>query len=460
MRDATLQMPFDQYQRYRLVADILERLRHKGERLAVLDVGGRTALLRQFLPKDRIFLVDVEESEVDELVLGDGSRLPYQDDCVDAVVTFDTLEHVPPAGRAAFLAECRRVAKRWVVVAGPYDTEGVAHAESLLEDFLHEKMGVEHRYLAEHKENGLPQLDETEAALGGDGAQVFSLGHAGLARWLGLMCLELYMDRDPQLRDLASKYYEFYNGALYASDHAAPVYRHAVIAVYDGTELPAAEDLLDRPIAPTGSFEPFRDLLETLIGFDMQRDVITKEWERLEQVNADLHLDLDGHKSTLMILRENCDEQVKVLDEMRQRAIDLVSEEDLLQERIEDLSGEVSAHEERGEHLESRLQEFQAAMLEAERQAAAKQAALDDAHAALVNAQGEIESRDRALVELDGHRQGLEASLNDANVSLGEKQRSLDLVRGELTNQRNINEGLKASIRDRWANLLRAFGIK
>ncbi|MEC8493887.1 MAG: hypothetical protein VXZ39_03120, partial [Planctomycetota bacterium] len=67
-----LDLPFDQYQRYALVGALLESVRAPGETFQVLDVGGRTALLREFLPMDRVQLVDVDPSDVDGLVLGSG----------------------------------------------------------------------------------------------------------------------------------------------------------------------------------------------------------------------------------------------------------------------------------------------------------------------------------------------------------------------------------------------------
>jgi hypothetical protein len=91
-----LALPFDQYQRYRLVSDLVNEVRGKNERFSVLDVGGRTGLLRAFLPKDDVALVDLEPSDVPGLVLGDGSRLPYRDHAFDIVATFDT----NPAERA------------------------------------------------------------------------------------------------------------------------------------------------------------------------------------------------------------------------------------------------------------------------------------------------------------------------------------------------------------------------
>ncbi|MFT7667705.1 MAG: phage shock protein A [Planctomycetota bacterium] len=502
LSDPTLVLPFDQYQRYRLVADIIGKLRKPDEKLVILDVGGRTALLRKFLPDDSVHLVDVEESEVDELVLGDGSCLPFATDSVDAVVTFDTLEHVPAPLRVDFLKECRRVAKRWVVVAGPYATEGVAQAESMLEDFLQGKMELKHRYLAEHKANGLPLLEQSEKILGGKGGSVASIGHANLSRWLGLMCLELYMDRDPQLRSLAAEYYAYYNKVLYASDYAAPVYRHAVVGVYDGTPIPSQLELLGEPIAPTGSFEPFSDLIRKLCDFDLSRDVVIPEWERLEKVNTDLHLDLEGHRTTLLILEDNNREQGEVIQELRNRAMDLVSNEELLEDRAEELSGQVTAHEERATHLEehaTHLEEHAARLVEHAANLEGRAAELEERCANLEERCAQLEGRAAGLEERGVHleialkdekcrseearnrgdhfeqvveeltadgvraaleREGLVQAMHVLNVTLGEKQRSLDLLRGELTNERNQKALLQGMLRDRWANFMRALGLK
>ncbi len=538
MTDSTLQLPFDQYQRYRLVADILDDLRADGERLAVLDVGGRTELLRKFLPNDDVFLVDVEESEAPGLVLGDGSRLPFADGAVDAVVCFDTLEHVPPPRRDAFLDEVLRVARRWAVVAGPYDTDGVADAELLLEEFLLEKMAVEHRYLAEHKQNGLPSYEGSIARLRAGGADVASIGHANLQRWLALMCAELYMDRDPQLRKLAAKHYEFYNATLYASDHSEPVYRHALVAAKDGAGLPSTERLLGPPVAPSGVFEPVRLLLEQLVEYDVDREVVQAEWQRLERVNADLHLDLEGHRETLGIVRQENEVQRQVIDDLRERAIEILGNEDLLEEelekraielererldgerqaaelrgdleahqksleeldalltrereesqvvaqtlrvdleahqefvarlkkreedqraRIEELDGQIALHEARGDELERGLAE----------QVSAKeqlQASIERLNAALQEALAKIGAKDQELAALQADRDALSAErnglvllLHEANVTLGEKQGSLDKVRAELTHQRRPIDALPRALGDRWANLLRALGLK
>lgn len=368
-RDAALDLPFDQYQRYRLVADIIDALRVKGERLAVLDVGGRTALLRQFLPGDEVFLVDLEASSERGLVLGDGSSLPYADNSVDALVTFDTLEHVPPAGREAFISECARVARRWVVIAGPFQAPEVEEAETLLAAFIEDKLGQKHRYLLEHKQNGLPDRPACEALLKAAGGDVVSIGHANIERWLALMCLSLYMDRDAPLRELARKFFHFYNANLYATDHAAPVYRHALVAVFDGATLPIASRLLSAPVAPPGALDTSMSVVQELLRFDLERDVLAPEWARLDEVNGGLGLDLKGHKDTLLAMRTVQDEQTKMIGQLQEHCIELRANEEELegemereaeesQAAIETIEQDLAAHKAKLAEVQRNLKSF------------------------------------------------------------------------------------------------------
>ncbi len=299
-----LELPFDQYQRYRIVADLLALVRDGSKPLVILDVGGRTANLRAFLPKDRVHIVDVEPSEEPGLVLGDGSKLPYQDRAFDVVAAFDTLEHVPPPLRPAFVRECARVARKWVVIAGPYRSDAVDESERLLQRFLRDKLGVEHRYLDEHRHNGLPDLASSSAELEGAGARTAAIGHGNLERWLPLMCLSLYLDHEPALRDLAKSIFRFYNRELYASDHASPVYRHALVGALGGAPLPTAIPGLEAPRAPAGVLERFDEVIGELASFDRARAGWTIERERLWEMTRTLAADLAGHRDSLVAERD------------------------------------------------------------------------------------------------------------------------------------------------------------
>lgn len=321
-----LALPFDVYQRYRLVTDVLGRLRaaearragEPGRRLRVLDVGGRTAVLRGFDREDDIALVDVEPMEgVAGLVLGDGARLPFQDGAFDVVCAFDTLEHVPPKARDAFVDECARVARSFVVLAGPYEAPEVVRAEELLQRFLVEKLHYHHRYLEEHRHNGLPDRARVEARLRAAGAEVRSLGHANLERWLALLSVSMYLDLEPALRGLAAACFRFYNQYLYASDHAAPVYRHAVIAALKGAAFPDLAGLLDAPAAPRGALAPFAELGRELMAFDRRRGEWQEVEEKLRETIATLERDLAEHAAALAGAQRTIEEKDAAVADMR-----------------------------------------------------------------------------------------------------------------------------------------------
>lgn len=313
-----LDLPFDQYQRYGLVAALLSSVRAEGERFHVLDVGGRTALLRDFLPNDQVDLVDVDPSNVEGLILGSGAQLPFKDNSFDVVAAFDTLEHVPPELRGAFVSECGRVAKRYVMLAGPYHTPRVAEAEQYLLDFLKVKLNWEHRYLAEHRENGLPDAVQTRSILRATGAKVEAFGHGALDRWLLLMMLELYVEHEGLLHGIAKGLYRFYNEHLFSTDHGPEVYRHAIVAAFDGAPMPTLEEALDPPgSAPRELTGRMIEMGAELLRYDSLRDTYLPEMERLHAAVAEatknagessatvetFKTDLVGHKETIEALR-------------------------------------------------------------------------------------------------------------------------------------------------------------
>ncbi|MFM7281996.1 MAG: methyltransferase domain-containing protein, partial [Planctomycetia bacterium] len=405
---SVLDMPFDQYQRYRLVSALVESLRKGSEGLTILDVGGRTALLRQFLPADRITLVDVEPSDQPGLVLGDGSALPFADGAFDLVCAFDTLEHVPPQGRERFLSECLRVARRHVAIAGPYQAPEVEEAEVLLQRFLKDKLHVEHRYLEEHRHNGLPDRVVTEETFRGLGARVVSIGHGNVHRWLGLISLSMYLDYTPALQDLAPRLSRFYNGAVFASDTLEPVYRHVVIAAKGGARLPDA--VFPRlPAASQPSTQAIESFARELASFDANRDGWEREWKRLERVVKGLEKDRTEHKLALDELRERKRELESVcatleedlaghrasIEDLRAELARFPAEIEAFQATVAALQRDLEQHRELEQRLGSELE-----ALEAERSRLLELLASEHAQA---------EQRARELeADLKGHREALQ----------------------------------------------------
>jgi hypothetical protein len=156
-------MPYDLYERHTVVSRLL-RQAHTGEQALVLDVGGRAELLARFVPY-RVISVNVDGSGN---LAGSGLALPFAGDSFGAVVSIDTLEHLPRAKRLPFLRECLRVARRHALVAAPLGSPGHSQHEKQLGQLYRSVHGQPHTYLEEHVQCGLPgvaDLDQLAAAL-------------------------------------------------------------------------------------------------------------------------------------------------------------------------------------------------------------------------------------------------------------------------------------------------------
>jgi SAM-dependent methyltransferase len=114
---ARLADPFARRARRRRHADFLARSGVRpGSR--VLDVGCGSAGLRVHAPDLDVTGVDLVDRPAygGPMVVADASeRLPFGDGEFDLVYCNSVIEHIPPARRPRFAAECRRVGRGWYV---------------------------------------------------------------------------------------------------------------------------------------------------------------------------------------------------------------------------------------------------------------------------------------------------------------------------------------------------------
>ncbi len=224
---------FDRYSRYGAIARALEANLGSGPH-TVLDVGDNSAYLETFAPDLRVVSVDQEVNPRPlpglRLAVADGASLPIASGSVDAVVSSDALEHVPPAGRPGFIAEMARCAREVVVLAAPFDTPGVAGVEELVRRYVRAATGEVQPQLDEHAERGLPDLAATRALLEAEGFDVVSYGNGNLRDWMLGLLLKHQIAGTDGFTDLDIGFDVFYNLVLEGRNEVPPFYRHVLVA--------------------------------------------------------------------------------------------------------------------------------------------------------------------------------------------------------------------------------------
>jgi ubiquinone/menaquinone biosynthesis C-methylase UbiE len=161
----------DDWQRYASVAQQIKTL--DDAPVAVLDVGGGSGTIREFLDSERyrLCVLDVNIEALRRIdgsklgmVAGDGCCLPFKDSSFDVVISVDSLEHVPDANKADYCRELKRVANRYVIIHCPADSsdgrfQGTIYDAKFLEWYRHRFKKDELNTL-EHLNSGLPKVDE------------------------------------------------------------------------------------------------------------------------------------------------------------------------------------------------------------------------------------------------------------------------------------------------------------
>lgn len=230
-----LSIPFDQYERHaftRAAVDIVRE--HLGRAsLRVLDVGGGPAALSRFLPQDTVVAIDVEEAPGEGYIVADGAALPFRDSVFDIVVAHDTLEHVPPEKRQPFLAELCRVGSELVIVNGPFRDPSVEAAERLVMEVAKETVGDSFstvRYLHEHAEHGLPDLEATAKQLQKLGLPSIIVPNGALDFWVARMIVRHHAHALAARGVHVSELDRRRNKEYVPVAEAGPAYRQAIMA--------------------------------------------------------------------------------------------------------------------------------------------------------------------------------------------------------------------------------------
>ena len=232
--ELTLSLPFDLFQRYRLAGQICDLL----QPARVLDVGGylgdesgHLATSRDFLcpgreadPADEIRSTDLRQGDWPTHQPALAWAQPFADHSFDLVLSLDVLEHLAQEDRARFLDELDRLSRSWILLSAPFADPAVEAAEELLRKGLLSAQ----RFLQEHQELGLPELEGVRRHYQSKGYSVEVIPNGYLPHWKTMQVLTcLYFGH----RDWVSfqTLNRLYNRFLFPRDQREPSYRQHVL---------------------------------------------------------------------------------------------------------------------------------------------------------------------------------------------------------------------------------------
>lgn len=306
VNERLLDTPFDQYQRYRATEEIIRIIKKETgkKRLRILDVGGYfknsqgqdTLPLKEFLPEEDIFVLDMVECHLPHYIQGDATATPFPQKTFDVLVCQDVLEHIPPKDRETFLKNLLQLVKSFVVLGAPFKTENTVLAEKILYEYIWRTLKGRHRELEEHIQNGLPDTKDMESFLKGKRLSYCDFPSGYLNNWLLLMMVKHYLLELPDSQDLLALIDRFYNKNFYESDQRPPAYRHMFVISKTEKDLHILEKI-------SGKFRHYREKykhltleksdfshLQTLLSLDALRDRNTIEGLNSQILNHRKHI--------------------------------------------------------------------------------------------------------------------------------------------------------------------------
>lgn len=297
-----LKLPFDQYQRYKIIQEAVDIIRDGNRCLKILDVGGHPGPAIGFFPGDEVTILDKEECDIPQYKKADALSLPFSDRSFDVVISADTLEHISTDKREIFLKELCRVSREFLCIAAPFDNPQVHEAERILFEFIKAKLGYEHHFLHDHLDYGLPHIERTLKSLRESLGDVIILPNGNLSRWLPMMMIEFYFDIDDKYKALKGLTNEYYNTYYYRMDNSEPCYRYLVVA--------GKEDRIRH----------FKSQMETLLC--MPEDIRTVDFSIVSTIIELTNLDLLGKANKEIQKRDEMiwqrDEQIRNKNEQIQ----------------------------------------------------------------------------------------------------------------------------------------------
>lgn len=235
--------PPDGFSRYFIIKEIIKKLFTK-QVIKILDVGGKGTYLWDMFKDEKLpyklSVIDILPKDNTVLgytyIKGDATKMDFEDNSFDVVVSTDVLEHIPQAKKNSFINESIRCAKELVIIAAPFFSKETDKAEHIANDFYKEITGSDHIWLKEHFEEKKPKKELIEKILLDKKLKYFYFESNNLDNWvLTLLFLGFgIINVDRQKLENISNFYN--NNLLTIGDFKPPGYRQFYI-IYKNKKL-------------------------------------------------------------------------------------------------------------------------------------------------------------------------------------------------------------------------------
>ncbi len=194
----------NQYFRFKSLADEIHKLKNGIDKFSVLDVGGGSGLLAQFIPEAHYCLADPATNGIS------GVNLPFKDKSFDIVVACHVLEHIPMENRDFFIDALIAKSKKYVILLNPFEIEELP-AQQRLQLFIDITNAG---WAKEHLEYTLPKLDLIHAYARKHHLNYYIKENGTLATTMAIEFCQHFANMSGKKSDM-EKINSFFNKSLY-----------------------------------------------------------------------------------------------------------------------------------------------------------------------------------------------------------------------------------------------------
>ncbi len=226
---------FDQYQRYKNVALLINGLRGERQSFKILEVGANEHQnLEKFLLDDQVIYLDIKLpkhlQKLPNYVLGDATKMEFENNEFDIVVALDVFEHIPNDRKEKFIEELDRVSKEFFIFCAPFDSKEAKFSETAINSVYRTLTGTDYIWLDEHKQLGLPILKKTINKLIDLKIDYAYFGHGDINIWERIFNIHFTAVLDERLVEYRKIIDRYYNEFIFPFDYRdKDVYRYFII---------------------------------------------------------------------------------------------------------------------------------------------------------------------------------------------------------------------------------------